>query len=96
MFGSVEYPSSMTLYLRDQRKVPYTKKFRISQEVKVNTSAGFWGSLGKDGQSIPITGSSNIKPATKPCATSDRSLGQVQIQVFPLDRTRAPIDIRHK
>jgi len=60
MFGSVEYPSSMTLYLPAiKEKVPvYTKvKFRISQEVNVNTSGGILGfAREKTGKSIPITG----------------------------------------
>jgi len=47
MFGPVEYPSSLTLYLPAiKEKVPvYEGNFRIRQEVNVNTSAGFWGSL---------------------------------------------------
>ncbi len=99
MFGSVEYPSSLTLYLPAiKEKVPvYEGKFRISQEVNVNTSAGFWGSLGKDGKNIPITGKLEYQACDKTMCYVPTSVPvKWQIQVFPLDRTRAPIDIRHK
>jgi hypothetical protein len=99
MFGSVEYPSSMILYLPAiKEKVPvYEGKFRISQEVNVNTSAGFWGSLGKDGKNIPITGKLEYQACDKTMCYVPTSVSvKWQIQVFPLDRTRAPIDIRHK
>jgi len=99
MFGPVEYPSSLTLYLPAiKEKVPvYEGKFRISQEVNVNTSAGFWGSLGKDGKSIPITGKLEYQACDKTMCFVPTSVPvKWEIQVFPLDRTRAPIEIRHK
>jgi len=89
----------MTLYLPAiKEKVPvYEGKFRISQEVNVNTSAGFWGSLGKDGKSILITGKLEYQACDKTMCYVPTSVPvKWQLQVFPLDRTRAPIDIRHK
>jgi hypothetical protein len=99
MFGPVEYPPSLTLYLPAiKEKVPvYEGKFRISQEVNVNTSAGFWGSLGKDGKSIAITGKLEYQACDKTMCFVPTSVPvKWEIQVFPLDRTRAPVDIRHK
>jgi hypothetical protein len=99
MFGSAEYPASQTLYLAAiKEKVPvYEGTFRISQEVNVNTSAGFWGGLGKDGKEIPITGKLEYQACDKTmCFTPTSVPVKWQIQVYPLDRTRAPIEYRHK
>lgn len=99
LLGSVEYPESRTLYLPAiKEKVPvYEGTFRVSQEVNVNTSAGFWGSLGKDGKLIPITGKLEYQACDKTTCYVPTSVPvKWQVQVFPLDRTRAPVEIRHK
>lgn len=99
ILGSVDYPASQTLYLPAiKEKVPvYEGAFRISQEVNVNTSAGFWGALGKDGKEIPITGKLEYQACDKTmCFTPTSVLVKWKIQVYPLDRTRAPIEYRHK
>jgi len=93
------YPTPQTLYLSAIReKVPvYEGTFRISQDVKVSSSAQFWGSLGKDGKTITITGRLEYQACDKTTCYVPTSIPvKWQVQVFPLDRTRAPIEIRHK
>jgi len=93
------YPASQTLYLPAiKEKVPvYEGTFRISQDVKVSSSAQFWGSLGKDGKTIAITGKLEYQACDKTTCYVPASVAvKWQVQVFPLDRTRAPIEIRHK
>ena len=93
------YPVSQTLYLPAiKEKVPvYEGTFRISQDVKVSSSAQFWGSLGKDGKTIAITGKLEYQACDKTTCYVPTSVPvKWQVQVFPLDRTRAPIEIRHK
>jgi AhpC/TSA family/Disulphide bond corrector protein DsbC len=97
--GSVEYPASQTLYLPAiKEKVPvYEGKFRISQELNVNTSSSFWGSLGKEGKMIPITGKLEYQACDKTkCFVPTSVAVKWQLQVYPLDRVRAPMEIRHK
>jgi hypothetical protein len=52
------YPQSKILYLPAiKEKVPvYEGTFRISQDAKVSSTSEFWGSLGKDGKILTITG----------------------------------------
>ncbi len=99
MFSPVNYPVSQTLYLPAiKEKVPvYEGTFRVSQEINVNTSAQFWGSLGKDGKIIPIIGKLEYQACDKTICFVPTSVPvKWQILVYPLDRTRAPVDIRHK
>ena len=99
LFGSANYPVSQTLFMPAiKEKVPvYEGTFRISQEVNVNTSAGFWGALGKDGKEIPITGKLEYQACDKTmCFAPTSAPVKWLIQVYPLDRTRAPIEYRHK
>jgi len=93
------YPQSKVLYLPAiKEKVPvFEGTFRISQDVKVDSSAQFWGSLGKDGRVVPITGKLEYQACDKTICYVPTSVPvKWQIQVFPLDRTRAPVEIRHK
>jgi hypothetical protein len=93
------YPISQTLYLPAiKEKVPvYQGTFRITQDVKVSSSAQFWGSLGKDGKTIAITGKLEYQACDKTTCYVPTSVPvKWQVQVFSLDRTRAPIEIRHK
>jgi len=99
MFGAVDYPASQTLYLPAiKEKVPvYEGTFRVSQQINVNTSAQFWGGIGKDGKAIPITGKLEYQACDKTtCFTPTSVAVNWQIQVYPLDRTRAPVEYRHK
>ncbi len=95
----VVYPPSKTLYLPAiKEQVPVLEGvFRISQDIQVNTGAEFWGSLGKDGKSFTITGKLEYQACDRTMCYVPTSVPiKWQLQVLPLDRTRAPVDIRHK
>jgi len=97
--SSAVYPASKTLYLSAiKEKVPvYEGTFRITQDVKVSSSSQFWGSLGKDGKTFALTGKLEYQACDKTmCYVPSSVPVKWQLQVFPLDRTRAPVDIRHK
>ena len=93
------YPTSKILYLPAiKERVPvFEGTFRISQDVKVNSGSEFAGSLGKDGKTITISGKLEYQACDKSTCYLPTSIPvKWQVQVFPLDRTRAPVDIRHK
>ncbi len=93
------YPPSKTLYLPAiKERVPvFEGTFRISQDVKVSSTSGFWGSLGKDGKIFTLTGKLEYQACDKTICYPPTSVPvKWQLQVFPLDRTRAPVNIRHK
>jgi hypothetical protein len=95
----VVYSPSKTLYLSAiKEQVPaFEGTFRISQDIQVNTGAEFWGSLGKDGRIFAITGKLEYQACDKTTCYAPTSVPvKWQLQVFPLDRTRAPVEIRHK
>ena len=98
-FKPVKYPQSKTLYLPAiKERVPvFEGTFRISQDVKVDSGSAFWGSLGKDGKIFTITGKLEYQACDKTICYLPTSVPvKWQLQVFPLDRTRAPVNIRHK
>ena len=93
------YPSSHTLYLAAiKERVPvFEGNFLISQDVKLSSSAEFWGSIGKDGKVLSITGKLEYQACDKTVCYLPTSVPvKWQMQVFRLDRTRAPVEIRHK
>jgi hypothetical protein len=93
------YPPSKTLYLPAiKERVPvFEGTFRISQDVKVGTGSVFGGSLPKDGTTVTINGKLEYQACDKTiCYTPTSVPVKWQLQVFPLDRTRAPENIRHK
>jgi AhpC/TSA family protein/cytochrome c biogenesis DsbD-like protein len=95
----VVYPPSQILYLPAiKEKVPvFEGTFRISQDVKVSSTSEFWGSLGKDGKTLTISGKLEYQACDKTICYLPASVPvKWQLQVFPLDRTRAPVEIRHK
>lgn len=95
----VVYPPPKTLYLPAiKEQVPaFEGAFRIRQDIQVNTEAEFWGSLGKDGRIFTITGKLEYQACDKTTCYVPTSVPvKWQLQVFPLDRTRAPVEIRHK
>src|SRR5208337_1631894 len=97
--SSAVYPASTVLYLPAiKEKVPvYEGTFRISQAVQVSSSSQFWGSRGKDGKTYTITGRLEYQACDKTMCYVPTSVPvKWQLQVFPLDRTRAPVEIRHK
>jgi hypothetical protein len=93
------YPASKILYLPAiKERVPvFEGTFRISQDVKVSTGSGLGGSLGKDGTTVAINGRLEYQACDKTTCYLPTSVPvKWQLQVFPLDRTRAPVNIRHK
>jgi hypothetical protein len=95
----VVYPASKTLYLPAiKEKVPvFEGTFRVSQDVKVSSSSEFWGSLGKDGKTFTITGKLEYQACNKTTCFVPTSVPvKWELHVFPLDRTRAPVEVRHK
>jgi hypothetical protein len=95
----VIYPPSKILFLPAiKERVPvFEGTFRISQDVRVSSSSEFLGSLGKDGKIFTITGKLEYQACDKTMCYLPASVPvKWQLQVFPLDRTRAPVEIRHK
>jgi len=96
---SAVYPKSQILFLPAiNEKVPvFEGTFLISQDVKVSSSSEFSGSMGKDGRTLTITGTVEYQACDKTICYLPTSVPvKWQVQVFPLDRIRAPVDIRHK
>src|SRR5712692_3270691 len=95
----IVYPPSKTLFLPaiNERVPVFEGMFRISQDVRVSSSSEFWGSLGKEGKLFTITGKLEYQACDKTTCYVPTSVPvKWQLQVFPLDRTRAPVNIRHK
>jgi peroxiredoxin len=95
----VVYPPSKTLYLPViKERVPvFDGSFRITQDVKVSSGMEFAASLGKDGKTLTIIGKLEYQACDQTKCYLPTSIPvKWQLQVFPLDRTRAPLDIRHK
>ena len=93
------YPHSKILYLPAiKERVPvFEGTFRISQDVQVATAAGFSSSLGADGKIVTIAGKLEYQACdSKICFLPTSVPVQWQLHVLPLDRQRAPEDIRHK
>jgi hypothetical protein len=93
------YPQSKTLYLPAiKEQVPvFEGTFRISQDAKVSSSSSFFGSVPKEGKVLTITGKLEYQACDKTTCYAATSLPvKWELQVFPLDRVRAPLDIRHK
>jgi len=98
-FRPASYPRAKTLYLPAiKERVPvYEGTFRISQDLRVNTAASFANSLGADGKVFTISGKLEYQACDKTICYLPTSVPvQWQVQVLPLDRQRAPEDIRHK
>ena len=92
------YPASKILYLPaiEERVPVFEGTFRISQDVKVS-SAGLGSSFGKDGTTVAINGNLQYQACDKTTCYPPSSVPlKWQLRVFPLDRTRAPMNIRHK
>ena len=93
------YPPSKILYLPAiKERVPiFEGTFRISQDVQVVTRSEALGPLPKDGKIITIAGKLEYQACDKTTCFLPTSVPvKWQLQVFPYDRTRAPMDIRHK
>jgi hypothetical protein len=98
-FPPAMYPQSKALFLPviNERVPVFDGTFRISQDVKVSSGAEFWGSLGKDGKDFTIAGKLEYQACDKTTCYMPASVPvKWQLHIAPLDRTRAPAEIRHK
>jgi peroxiredoxin len=95
----ISYPSSKILYLPAiKERVPvFEGAFRIRQELKVNSRAEFSGGLGADGKKVTVKGNLEYQACDSQICFLPASVPvEWQFQIVPLDRQRAPEDIRHK
>jgi peroxiredoxin len=93
------YPAAKILYLAAiQERVPvFEGTFRIRQELKVNSMAEFSGTLPADGKNVTVKGRLEYQACdSKICFLPASVPVEWQFQILPLDRQRAPEDIRHK
>jgi len=93
------YPRSKILYLPaiKERVSVFEGTFRINQDLQLATSADFSNSLAADGKTITISGKLEYQACdSKICFLPTSVPVQWQLQALPLDRQRAPEDIRHK
>ncbi|MGA7792021.1 MAG: peroxiredoxin family protein [Candidatus Acidiferrales bacterium] len=93
------YPSAKILYLPAiKERVPvFEGTFRIRQELKVNSMAEFSGALGSDGKKVTVKGNLEYQACdSKICFLPTTVPVEWELQIVPLDRQRAPEDIRHK
>ena len=98
-FKPAVYPAAKTLYLPAiKEQVPvFEGTFHISEDVKVGSGSEFWGSLGKDGRLFTIAGKLEYQACDKTICYVPTSVPvKWQLQILPLDRVRAPENIRHK
>jgi hypothetical protein len=98
-FTPALYPHAQVLYMPaiNERVPVFQGTFRIRQDVKVSSMAEFSNSLGPDGKTLTITGKLNYQACnSKVCFLPSSVPVQWQLHVLPLDRQRAPEDIRHR
>ena len=99
MLTPVNYPRAEVLYLPAiKERVPvFEGKFRLTQDLKISSAAEFSNSLGTDGKTFTINGKLDYQACDKTICYLPTSIPvHWQLQVLPLDRQRAPEDIRHK
>ena len=93
------YPRATILYMSAiKERVPvFEGTFRIRQDLKISSTAEFSNSLGTDGKTFTITGKLAYQACdSKTCFFPTSAPIQWQVQILPLDRQRAPENIRHK
>jgi hypothetical protein len=96
---SADYPRSKIIYLEAirERVSVFEGIFRIRQDLQVATAADFSNSLGAEGKTITIAGKLEYQACDRKICYRPTSVPvQWRLQVVPLDRQRAPEDIRHK
>ncbi len=93
------YPTAKILYLPAiKEKVPvFEGTFKIRQELKANSATDFSGALGADGKQVTVKGTLEYQACdSKICFLPASVPVEWHLQIVPLDRQRAPEDIRHK
>ena len=98
-FRPTIYPRSKVLFMPaiNERVPVFEGIFRIRQDVRVSSAAEFSNSLGTDGKDFTINGTLRYQACdSKTCFLPNAVPVQWQLKVLPLDRQRAPDDIRHR
>jgi hypothetical protein len=98
-FRPTVYPPSQILFMPaiNERVPVFEGTFRIQRDVKISTAAEFSGSLGAQGKQLTIAGKLRYQACdSKTCFLPASAQVQWQLKVLPLDRQRAPEEIRHK
>ena len=93
------YPTAKILYLPAiKERVPvFEGAFKIRQELKANSATDFSGALGADGKQVTVKGTLEYQACdSKICFLPASVPVEWHLQIVPLDRQRAPEDIRHK
>jgi AhpC/TSA family len=93
------YPRSKVLLMPaiNERVPVFEGTFRIRQDVKVSSAAEFSNLLGADGKAFTISGTLHYQACdSKTCFLPNSVPVEWQLKVRPLDRQRAPEDIRHR
>lgn len=96
---SAVYPPSKTLFLPAiKERVPvFEGTFRIHQDIQVATASAFSSTLPPDGKTLTISGKIEYQACdSKICFLPTSVPVEWKVQALPLDRQRAPEDIRHK
>ena len=93
------YPTAKILYLPAiKERVPvFEGTFKIRQDLKANSATDFSGALGADGKQVTVKGTLEYQACdSKICFLPASVPLEWHLQIVPLDRQRAPEDIRHK
>ena len=93
------YPQSKILFLPaiNERVPVFEGTFHIRQDVKVSSAAEFSSALGAAGKDLTITGALHYQACdSKTCFLTNAAPVEWRLKVLPLDRQRAPENIRHK
>ena len=93
------YPRAKILFMPAiKERVPvFEGTFRIRQTLKISSAAEFSNSLGTDGKTFTMSGKLAYQACdSKTCFLPTSVPIRWRVQVLPLDRQRAPEDIRHK
>ena len=92
------YPRAKILYMPAiKERVPvFEGTFRIRQQLKISSAAEFSTSLGTDGKTFTVSGKLAYQACdSKTCFLPTSVPIQWLVQVLPLDRQRAPENVRH-
>jgi hypothetical protein len=94
-----KYPPSKILFLKaiNERVPVFEGKFSIRQDLKVNSTSEFSNALGPDGKTVAIKGTLEYQACdSKICFMPASVPVEVKLQIIPLDRVRAPENVRHQ
>jgi hypothetical protein len=93
------YPQSKILLMRAiQERVPvFEGTFQIRQDVRVSAAFSLSAALPPEGKTLSMHGSLHYQACdSKTCFVPTSTPVEWQLHVLPLDRQRAPEEIRHK